>query len=292
MGSRKRRLGDRADGRRLRSIDPFFSIIPYLLKTRAGSQNLFDEKIDLTEVDAFMKAKRGEGVRNIRLLHIIIAALVRVYSQKPGVNRFISGQRLYARNGISISIAIKKEMREDSEETTIKIDFDPKDTLYDVAEKVNKAIMENKGVESTNDTDKFTKVVMFCPRFLIKFVVWFFLTMDYYGMLPKFVSRISPFHASAFITDLGSLGIQPVYHHLYEVGTNSVFIAFGAKKKEKYIDKDNNIVERKYLDIKISGDERIVDGHYYANAFKLFKKLVEHPERLEVPPENVVEDVE
>lgn len=292
MAKRKRRIGDRYDGRRLRSIDPFFGIIPFILKTRNGSQNYFVEKFDLTNIEAFMKEKRRAGVKNIKLLHIIIAALVRTISQKPGINRFIAGQRLYARNDISISLAVKKEMREDAEETTIKVSFLPTDTLYDVVDKVNAAIMENKGVEANNDTDTTTKIVMSVPRFLVKFIVWFMTTLDYYGIMPKIIHRVSPFHASAFITDLGSLGIQPVYHHLYEFGSNSVFIAFGTKQKERYIDKDNNIIEKKYLDVKVTADERTVDGHYYANAFKLFRKYAQNPKLLETPPEQVVEDVD
>jgi hypothetical protein len=39
-------------------------------------------------------------------------------------------------------------------------------------------------------------------------------------------------------------------------------------------------------------DERICDGHYYASAFKYLMRLFQHPERLERPPERVVEDVD
>ena len=86
------------------------------------------------------------------------------------------------------------------------------------------------------------------------------------------------------------MGIQPVYHHLYEFGTTSIFIAFGAKRKGWVLDANKNIVQKKYIDVKITTDERIVDGYYYAKAFKLFKRLLENPERLELPPEKVVED--
>lgn len=292
MGKRKRRLGDRYDGRRLRSIDPFMGFVPFIMKTRSGAQNYFDERINLAKADEYMKAKRNAGIRNVKLLHIIIAAAVRTFSQKPGMNRFIIGHRLYARNDISISFVVKKEMKESSEETTLKVIFDPTDTLDTVVEKVNNAIMQNKGEGKSNDTDKTAKIFMFFPRFLIKFAVWFILTLDYHGLMPKAIHRVSPFHASLFITDLGSLGIQPVYHHLYDLGTCSVFLAFGAKKKEKYFDDENNVAQGKYLEIKITGDERIIDGFYFSNAFKLFRRLLENPERLEAPPETVVEDVD
>jgi pyruvate/2-oxoglutarate dehydrogenase complex dihydrolipoamide acyltransferase (E2) component len=110
--------------------------------------------------------------------------------------------------------------------------------------------------------------------------------------MPKVINRISPFHTSVFVTDVGSLGIQPVYHHIYNFGTTSVFISFGKKQKAKHINENNEIVDKRYVDLKVVVDERIADGHYYASSFKLFKKLIQNPERLEVPPEKVGQDVE
>jgi cytosine/adenosine deaminase-related metal-dependent hydrolase len=50
-----------------------------------------------------------------------------------------------------------------------------------------------------------------------------------------------------FITDLGSLGIPPVYHHLYNLGNLPLFLAFGAKYKAMELDKNGRIAERKYI---------------------------------------------
>jgi hypothetical protein len=262
------------------------------MKTRVDSQVFFDEKIDLNNIESYMRSKKTSDLKKLSFLHIIIAALVRTISQKPGINRFVAGQKIYARNDILVSLAVKKRLLEESPETIIKLKFNPTDTIYDVVNKVNTSIEENKKYDTTNDTDKTAKIIALCPGFLIKFVVWFFSTLDYFGFMPKIINHVSPFHTSVFITDLGSIGIQPVYHHIYNFGTTSVFMAFGVKQKEKVIDKDNNIAEKKYINIKIVTDERIVDGYYYANAFKLFKNLMMHPENLEQPPEKVIEDLE
>lgn len=292
MGKYKRRFGDRYDGRLLRTIDPFNKIVPYIMKTRTDSQTFFDDKFEINSAEAYLKAKRSEGIKNIGVLHIIIAALVRTISQKPGINRFIAGQKIYARNEILISLAIKKQLTEDSLETTVKFSFAPTDTLNDVVKKINEAIEENKKEDTKNDADKTAKLVMMCPGFLVKFIVWFLQTLDYYGHMPKIINNVSPFHTSIFVTDLGSLGIQPVYHHIYEFGTTSAFVAFGTKQKEKVINKDDSITEKRFVNIKVVTDERIIDGHYFANAFKLFKRLVQHPERLELPPKEVIEDID
>lgn len=159
-------------------------------------------------------------------------------------------------------------------------------------EEVNKAIEENKKEQNSNETDKTARLIMICPGFIVKFIVCFLTKLDYYGFMPKVINKVSPFHASVFITDLGSLGIQLVYHHIYEFGTTSVFISFGSKQKQALFDENNNLVNKKYVSVKVVSDERIVDGYYYASAFKPFKRLIENPERLEVCPDKIIEDIE
>ena len=292
MKKYKKRLGDRYDGRYLWGIDPFYKIIPYIMKTRVDSQVYFEDKINIDNTSAFIKDMRKNEKIKVGYLYVIIAAIVRTIALKPRLNRFVSGRRIYARNEISVSLAIKKAMNENTPETTIKVSFDPNDTLYDVVRKVDSAINSNKDVDAKNDTDKVAKAIMYCPGFIIRFLISLLNFLDHHGKLPKFINRVSPFHSSLCITDLGSLGIEPVYHHIYEFGTTSLFLAFGSKNKERSINKDGEIEEKRYINMKAVVDERICDGFYYARAFKVFKKLVENPKLLTVPPKKVYEDNE
>lgn len=287
----RRRLGDRYDGRRIRSLDPFFKIVPYIMKNRTDAQNLFESKIDIENLERYIQEKRKAGVKNIGVLQLMIAAMVRTMSQKPGLNRFVAGQKIFARNEILVSMTIKKGLKEEGGETTIKVKFSPYDTVFEVADKLKAEIEKNKKAEEQNETDLVAKVVMACPGFLVKLLVWLLIKLDYIGFLPRIINEASPMHTSVYVTDLGSLGIQPVYHHIYNFGTTSIFLAFGAKSTERIIDKNNNIVAKRYVNIKVTTDERTVDGYYYASAFKLFHKLLQNPERLELPPESIVEDV-
>lgn len=291
MKKQRRRLGDRYDGRLLKKIDPIFKLIPFIMKERVDAQVYFNDKIILDKTEKFLQTKRNEGI-SITFLHILMAAMVRTISQKPKLNRFVSGRKIFARNEILISLAVKKDMKEDSAETTVKIKFDPTDNIYEVVEKVNKIVSENKSEESNNDTDKTAKLITFCPSIIIRGLVKILTWLDYHGKMPKFINRVSPFHTSLFITDMGSLGIQPVYHHIYDFGTTSIFIAFGTKNKEKIFDKNNNIIERKFIDMKVVTDERICDGFYYAKAFRIFKRYMENPQLLEFAPEKVIIDNE
>ena len=292
MSRKKRRFGDRYDGRLLRNVDPFYKIIPYIMKSRVDSQVFFNEKIIFDKIEPYLHQKRKEGYTQIGFLHIITAAMVRMLSQRPRINRFVCGNKIYARNEITISLAVKKDMRDDSPETTIKVKFEPTDTINDVIDKMNKAINENKKLNEDNDTDKTAKWIMRCPGFLVNFFVGLIKWLDRKGRMPKAINKVSPFHTSFFITDVGSLGVQPVYHHIYEFGTTSIFLAFGYKNKEKYINDENQVTERKYVDLKIVVDERICDGFYYAKSFRLLKRLMENPVFLEKPPQKVYEDDE
>lgn len=292
MAEYKRRFGDRYDGRRLRSLDAFYSLIPYIMRYRSDSQCFFEDKIEISHTEAYLRRRKRTSDSNVSMLHVLIAAMVRTIALRPALNRFIAGQKIYARNEILVSLAIKKELKIDSPETTLKFKFEPTDSLTEIAEKINKQVIDNKVLNTKNDTDKTAKLLMLCPGWLLKFVIFVLRTMDYIGMMPRVINRVSPFHTSFFITDLGSLGIQPVHHHLYDFGTTSIFIAFGTKIREKVIGADNEIADRKFITMKVVTDERTVDGHYYASAFKLYRNLIQHPEMLETPPENPQPDVD
>lgn len=292
MNKRKRRLGDRYDGRLLRTLDPFYKIIPYIMKTRIDAQNFFGDKLEITNTEKFIIKKRKETGEKVGFFHVVIAAMVRTIAQKPALNRFVAGQRIFARNEILISFAIKKELREDSAETTLKVKFSPDDTFMDVVRKVNEAIEENKNPDTKNDTDNLAKLIMAIPGQLVRFLVWLLRSLDYMGLMPKIINRLSPFHTSVFITDLGSVGIQPVYHHLYDFGTTSAFVAFGIKMKEKVINSNNEIENKKYIRVCVVTDERIADGHFFANTLKLYRNLIKNPNVLDLPPKQIFEDVD
>ena len=291
MKTRRRRFGDRKDGYRLRKADPFFRIIPHIMPHRRDAQVFFQDTIDLTGTHELIRKLRDEGYK-IGFLHVLIASMIRTISQKPKINRFTIGRKTYARNEISFSLAVKKDMSEDSEETTVKIKFEPEATIYDVIEKVNKVIDENKGQESENNTDVAAKVLTMLPGFMLRFAMFMIRFLDNRGLLPRFLTDLSPFHSSIFITDLGSIGIRPVYHHIYNLGTNTVFIAFGTRTKRRELDANGQVQIKKEMDLKIVGDERVVDGYYFANAVKLSKHLMHKPEQLLLPPEEVIEDNE
>lgn len=287
----KRRAGDRIDGRRLRSLNGFYNFIPFIMPTRNDALNYYEQSFEITNADRWFRKQRVNGYKGIGMLHLLIAAYVRACAYLPGLNRFVVGNRVYAHNDIEIVMAVKRSLSIDATETTIKVPFKPTDTIYDVYNKMNEAIDSVKSSDEENGTEEFANKFAALPRVIISFLIWLIRVADYFGLLPKRLLDVSPFHGSMIITDLGSLGIGPIYHHIYNFGTLPVFVSFGAKRHVHELDRHGNVVERKYVDGKFVLDERTVDGHYYASAFKLITRFIADPSLLEVPPQKVNEDI-
>ena len=287
----KRRIGDRKEGRLLRSLSPFYKFIPYIMCKKNDACNQFEDSVEITETEKWFREKRQEGWKGLGMLHLFIAAYIRTVSQCPGLNRFVSGQKIFARNNIEVVLTVKRAMTADADETTIKIIFEPTDTVFDVYRKLNAKVDEIKANDGDNNTEKVAGALCKLPGLILKFSVWFLNLLDYFGLLPMALLNASPFHGSMIITDLGSIGLPPIYHHIYNFGNLPLFIAFGAKRRVYELDKSGLPVERKYVDYKVTMDERTIDGIAYASAFKYLKYYMKNPAALELPPESVTEDV-
>ena len=286
---RKRRFGDRYDGYRITKGDTLNVIIPFLMKERNDSQVLFDAEIDLTRVDEQIKKKREEGYE-IGVLDYVVASIIRTISQYPRINRFVAGRRIFARNDLQISMAVKKELNINTEETIVKFKFEPNMTIYDINKVLRQEIEVNKGEKTSNDMEGVVKVLNHLPRPFFSFTINLLSWLDFHGKLPKLIHRVSPFHTSTFLTNMGSIGAEPIYHHIYNWGTTSLFIAMGNKKKIRTIDKDGNIKEKKIIKLRFVADERIADGFYLSKSLKFFTGIFLKPELLDNPPEQVIED--
>lgn len=284
--------GDRIDGRRIRTAPAMEQITAYFMPNRNGANNLFEESVEITELERYVRRKRREGLTNFGMSHVIMAAYVRTVAKYPALNRFIAGQKIYSRGeDIALCMTVKKEMRSDAPDSVIKVHLHPADTAADVYRKFHAQVERAKdGMENTS-ADNTAAAFMMIPSLVLKFVMWLLKTLDYFGLVPAFLLEVSPFHGSVYFTSMGSLGIRPVYHHLYDFGTVPAFCAFGRKRRAEEI-KDGEIVERKYLDLKFNLDERICDGFYYANVIKYFLRLLGHPDVLDMPPEQIEKDIQ
>ena len=291
MAKTRKRAGDRRDGRLLRSLPAFCKFIPFIMPTRNDAQIFYDESFEISTVDRRLRSLRVDGYKGIGMLHFLIAAYIRCISMLPGINRFIAGRRIYAHDDITVVMAVKRSLSVDATETTIKVHFQPTDTIFDVYRKLNAKIEEIKTSEEDNNTEEVAEALTKVPRFLLRIAIGVLRALDYFGLIPDSLIEASPFHGSMIITDMGSLRLRPVFHHIYNFGTLPVFIAFGAKRHAYEIDRHGEVVDNKYVDCKFVIDERIADGHYYGQFLQAYRYIFQHPEILEKAPTRVIEDV-
>jgi hypothetical protein len=286
--------GDRSDGRRIRTLAPMAQITSYFQVERNTCSNFFEESFEITNIDRYIRQKRREGLTDFGITHVLLAAYVRGVAKYPQLNRFINGQKVYSRGeDIQYCMVIKKEMTVDSPDTSIKVHLNPRDTAYDVYNKLNAAVDSVKATqELDSNLDSLIMAFNLIPSIVLKFLVWLLKLLDYFGLLPRFLLELSPFHGSLFFTSMGSLGIPPIYHHLYDFGNLPAFGAFGCKRRALEVQEDGSVVQRKYVDVKFVLDERICDGFYYATFFKHYRRLLRNPEILDNPPEEVVKDID
>ena len=286
--------GDRSDGRKIRTLAPMAQITAYFQVERNTCSNMFEESFEISHVERYIRQKRKEGLTDFGLTHVLLAGYVRGLCKYPQLNRFISGQKVFSRGeDIQYCMVVKKEMTIDSPDTSIKVHLNRRDTAEDVYRKLNAAIEEVKSTQDLDSgIDNLIGYLNLIPGVVLKFIVWLLKLLDYFGMLPKFLLELSPFHGSLFFTSMGSLGIRPIYHHLYDFGNIPAFGAFGCKRRALEVQEDGTVVQKKYIDVKFVLDERIVDGYYYAAFFKHYRSILRHPELLDIVPEEIIDDID
>ena len=285
--------GDRKDGRRIRGLNPISRVANYIMPNRNGAANNIRDRVELTNIEQYIRSKRKEGMTGFGITELFLAAYVRCVAKYPGCNRFLSGQTVYTRDeDLQFCMVIKKEMTLSAPDTIIKLHLNPHDTSRDVYEKFHAAVDEVHNTPLNSTFDNVARYINYIPGVFLKFTIWLLKLLDYFDLLPKALLEVSPFHGSIFFTSMASLGIPVVVHHLYDFGNLPAFCAFGEKYRGNELDAEGNVVVRKYIDYSFNLDERTVDGFYYAKVLKYLRRLLRNPELLDVPPDEVIRDID
>ena len=254
--------------------------------------NMYEDTINCESWDQYIKEKRAEGIE-IGYMHIFIAGLVRLLAIRPRLNRFVMLGKVYARPKIWVSFVVHPSLDLNSEGTTIKLAFEGTETILEIAEKINEAIQkETTNRVGENGTDKLARVLTRIPSPILRFVVNTLMWMDKHNCLPKMVMDASPFHTSFFITNMKSLGINYVFHHVYNFGTAGIFIGLGKDKTKVVADLDDQPEVRKMLPLGVVIDERFAEGLDWAKGMKQLKRLLRDPHLLDKPIEKKNEDID
>ncbi|SEF95239.1 2-oxoacid dehydrogenases acyltransferase (catalytic domain) [Butyrivibrio sp. Su6] len=274
----KRRIGDRSDGTQIRDIDAMHYVMPLMYPNRCDNEAYMKVSVDITKTEDYIKKYNEEHPDNrIAIFDIIIAAMLKTLRLRPQMNRFIANQTMYQRNCITAAFTVKKEFRDDGDETLARIVAEDTDNLESISFKVREQIAKCK-VEDDESTDAMNFIKRLPAKHVIGAVARY---LDRHGWMPKSVIATDPYQCSVVLTNLGSLGMDIGYHHLMNWGTNSIFVIVGTKKFKPFYDKDGNVTMKRVIDLAVTLDERISDGFYYGRSLRLVQKLIENPELME-----------
>lgn len=290
MEKRKKRWGDRRDGRWLRSIPAMNQIMPTLMPNRTDNEAYINVDIDLRPLDAYLE-KKNEGLEKscrYTYFHVISAAIAKAFILRPRMNRFICNNKVFQRNDLTLSFVVKKQFDDKSEEGLAFIKFQEDSTIDSFHEdlmRIVHTVRKNGGDTSSDAMDILVKF----PHWVTTAVINFVRFLDRHGWAPQSLIGTDPYHSSVLLTNLGSIGLEGGYHHLANWGTNSCFVVVGKKYMKKLYDKQGNEDLCEVIPLGITLDERIADGYYYSGTVALVKELLAHPELLEMPANVEVE---
>lgn len=284
-----KKWGDRRDGTLLRDIDSMHFIMPMIYPNRCDNEAFISERIDLTNINAYLARKNADDPEyKYNLFQIMVTAMLKTITLRPKMNRFIANKNMYQRNEVSAAFTVKKVFSDNGGEALTFIHSKPEDTIDSIHNEIYRQVSfcrSGSKDDSTAAMDTFQKF----PRCLVKAAIALMRFLDRRGKVPKSLIATDPYYSSVVLTNLGSIKLHAGYHHLTNWGTTSVFCVIGEIKKRPFYDDEGNVTMHESVDLGLTIDERIADGYYYSKTVRLLKKLLENPELLELPLDEKVE---
>lgn len=275
----------RPDGTRVPDLPPLRKIMPFIMPRRADAMVFFEQVFDLSATTAYLERWNADPSRpRLTLFHVYLAAVARTLHERPRLNCFIAGQRVYQRNAIELSVSVIKTKHDNAQLTVVKHAFDGNEGLAATRERVETLATTGRAAQKTA-SEKEVDLVTLLPRFVLNLLVRLQRFGDHWNLLPASLIRNDPLYASFMVTNLGSIGIDAAWHHLYEHGTLSIFAAMGKAQPMPFVNGDA-VEVRPGLIVRYAFDERVADGFYAARSLDLLRDLVQAPWRLETEADN------
>lgn len=258
----------RPDARPAEGVPPYRRFMPALMPTRRASSVLLDQRVALDRTRAFLDEFNVARGAHATVFHVVIWAIVRTLAAHPRLNRFVAGGRLWQRDGIWISYTAKKAFDEDAPLFEVKRRFEPDVSFADVVKLLHGDVAAGRDPGHVDATDRQLRVLLALPHSVRRAAVLAVNRLDALGLLPRSWIEPDPFFASVFVTNLGSVGLDAVFHHLYDYGNIPLFCAVG----RVHDDGGHPVVS-----LKFTYDERVDDGFYAARALEDLRAMVEDP---------------
>jgi hypothetical protein len=266
-------FGRRPDGTPVRDLSRVRRFMPFIAPRRNASLVYFDTEIEVEAALRFLEERNRARPheRRITLFHLYLRSLAIGLHTRPGVNRFTAGGRLWQRDGAWITFSAKREIADGSPMITVKRRFEEGESLDEMVDSILDGLGGRRRGKETR-SDKEMDLALRLPAFAVRLMVLALRGADSLGLLPRKMIDDDPLFTSVFVANLGSLGMDAGYHHLWEYGTCPMFAMMG-RVKERH----DGV---KIMVCRYSYDERIEDGLYAGITLRGIKERLENPEKL------------
>ena len=286
MEKQPRKFGDRRDGVRVKDVPGLNMVMVNLYPNRTDCEVFLQEKIDVTELLRYIDRKNGpDAPFKTTIFHCFVAMAARVINERPYLNRFVQGRRVYQRDVISISFVAKRRFADHSEEALMQYRAKGTDTLADISRMIVGDVHTMRSETHATGIDSLIDRFGHLPRPLLMLAVRIVRWLDFWGKTPRAMTEGDSNCATVLLSNLGSIRCPSVYHHLNNYGTTSVLMTIGTIHKEQVVMPDESVALRDVVDVGATLDERIADGFYFARSLKLIQHICTHPEILDMPLE-------
>ncbi len=262
----------RSDGVKVKNLDPVTKAAPFFMPTRLGAQNYMETQFRCEAIDEFISRQRKLG-NTYTYTHLMIASLVRLLYLRPKLNYFINHNVIYERKDITICMVVKKQLSDDGEDVDMKFHFTGRESLPQIKEYLDSEIAKHISPDSVYGTTKDADALGKLPNWLFRLALKFVRFMDRHNFMPKSLIEASCFHCSVFLTNLKSIKLDAIQHHLYEFGNASLFVAMGREKVAPVVEKNKELKLGKVMNVGITMDERVADGFYFAKSLRIWKDI-------------------
>lgn len=282
---RKRRRGDRRDGRWVKDVPGLQTVMAHLMPNRTDCEVFMKGRFDVTKLLRYLETKNASHPEyRTTVFHALVISAARMVKERPKMNRFIQGRRMYERGEISLSFVCKRRFADNGEESLMVFLPADEDNLDSLSRRIVGDVRETRKSEvATGGVDELLDKFAAMPRPLLMFVIRIIRWLDFWGVNPSFLTQGDPNYTTVFLSNLGSIKAPAVYHHLDNYGTNSIMVTVGTIHKEEIIMPDGHKEIRDVVEIGATLDERIADGFCFARSLKLVQHLFAHPELLDRP---------
>lgn len=264
----------RFDGELVRNLHPYRRLMAYVMRRKTEATVYFDTFVDADELLRYVE--QASKHFHVDVTHCLVGACLVGLSEVPSMNRFVVGRRLYQRRFAEVSFSMKrKRLDRKAKIASVKLRLKPSETFRAVCTRIQSEILVERSDTVTHE-DKEFNLFTHLPRPLLVATIAVVQWLDYYNLAPRALIEPDALYTSLYVANLGSIGMEAGFHHLYEWGHCPLFMMAG-KIAERPVIEDGKIVLRRQLHVRWTYDERIDDGLNAGMGIAAVKRALEHP---------------